>query len=109
MYGFWSKITYFIIFLFFSKIGQEKVFFDLVERKLAILDYKDMDLKSRKFCIFLKGLVHGCWSKTGNLLFFVLKQNRPKQSSLSRSRRKVTFFDYINVNLKSRNICILYT
>ena len=59
-----------------------------------------MDLKKSE--ILHVSLVHGCWSKIGNLLFFILKQNRPKQSSLSRSRRKVTFFDYINVNLKCR-------
>ena len=94
---------------YFSKTGHNNVFCDLLDRKLAILDYKNMDLKKSEFFFLLKGVVHWFWSKIGNLLFFVLKQNRPRQSSLSRSRRKVTFFDYINVNLKSRNICFLYT
>ena len=41
--------------LLFSKIGQKKVFFDLVDRKLAILDYKNMDLKKSEF-FFSKGV-----------------------------------------------------
>ena len=77
------------------------MFFDLVDRKIAH-GFKKV---GNFACFFSPWLL----VKNGNLLFFILKQNRPKQSSLSRSRRKVTFFDYINVNLKSRNICFLYT
>ena len=46
----------FYSFLFFSKIGQKKVFFDLVDRKLAILDYKNMDLKKSEILHFSKGV-----------------------------------------------------
>ena len=35
-------------FVFFSKIGQKKVFSDLLDRKLAILYYKNIDLKKSK-------------------------------------------------------------
>ena len=36
VHGFWSKNGNFVLFVFFSKIGQKKVFSDLVDRKQAI-------------------------------------------------------------------------
>ena len=39
-------------FVFFSKIGQKKVFDDLLDRKLAILYYKNIDLKTSKVLHF---------------------------------------------------------
>ena len=59
-------------FVFFSKIGQTKVFSDLLDRKLAILYHKNIDLKKSKVLHFFKvpGLVHGFWSKNGNFVLF---------------------------------------
>ena len=45
------------------------MFCDLVDTKLAILDYR-------------QGLVHGFCSKIGNLVLFSFEQNRPKLSVL---------------------------
>ena len=58
--------------VFFSKIGQKKVFSDPLDRKLAILYYKDIDLKKSKVLHFFKvpGLVHGFWAKNGVLFSF---------------------------------------
>ena len=46
---------------FLRKIGQENVFYDILERELAILSYKNIKLKKKneKLTFFLKGLTHG--------------------------------------------------
>ena len=51
--------------LFLSNIGQENVFYDILERKNAFLSYWNKKLKSRKIHIFPKGLTHGFWPKNG--------------------------------------------
>ena len=55
-----AKIMKFFYLLFLGKISNKKVFGNVLDRRLAFLDYKNMDLKkSRKIGIFPKGLVHG--------------------------------------------------
>ena len=46
--GFLSKIGDFSIFFLIDKIGQENVFYDILERKNAFLDYKNIKLKKWK-------------------------------------------------------------
>ena len=56
----WPFFTYF----FLDNIGQKNVFYDILERKNAILGYKNKKLKTnRKKDIFPKGLVHGLGPK----------------------------------------------
>ena len=55
----WSIIGHFSIFLFLSIIGQQNVFYDILERKSAFLGYKTACSKSGKIEIFAKGLTHG--------------------------------------------------
>ena len=43
----------------FSKINQENVFDDILEKKNPVLDFKKRSSKSQKIGIFPKGLVHG--------------------------------------------------
>ena len=43
-------------FFFLGNIGQEKVFYDILERKNAFLGYKNK--KSRKIDIFPTGITH---------------------------------------------------
>ena len=58
-------------FVFFSKISQKKVFSDLLDRKLAILYYKNIDLKKSKTLHFFKGVSVSVFAKKiGNLVFF---------------------------------------
>ena len=58
----------------------EKVFGDVLYRKPAFLDHKNIDLKmSRKICIFPKGLVHGFCQKFQIGLFSLCKQIWPMQ------------------------------
>ena len=53
-----SKLTFFHVFFFFGKIGQEKVFDDILQRK-KLLQTINNELKNLKIGIFSKGLVHG--------------------------------------------------
>ena len=44
--------------IFFGNIGEENVFYDILERKNAFLAYKNKKSKSGKIDIFPKGLTH---------------------------------------------------
>ena len=46
-------------FFFWGNIGQENVFYDILERKNAFLGYKNKKLKNSKNCIFSNGSTHG--------------------------------------------------
>ena len=53
----------FLQIFFLGNKGQENVFYDIVERKNAFLEYENKKSKSRKIDIFPKGLTHGFRSK----------------------------------------------
>ena len=53
-----QKWPFFQLF-FLGNIGQENVFYDILERKNALLGYKNKKSKSRKIDIFPNGLTHG--------------------------------------------------
>ena len=42
---FWSKIGHFFDFFFLGKIGREKLFSNFLDRKIAFLDYKNINIK----------------------------------------------------------------
>ena len=50
-------------FFFLGNIGQENVFYNILERKNAFLAYKKRSLNSREIEIFPKGLTHGFGQK----------------------------------------------
>ena len=56
---FWFKNGHFSNFFFLGKIGQENVFYDILEAKNAFLGYKNTKFKKSKVDIFAKGLTHG--------------------------------------------------
>ena len=63
-----------------STKGQKEASFGLQHRKIAFIDYGNIDLrKSKKFCSFPKVLVHGFGQNLESTSFFGFKQNRPKQ------------------------------
>jgi len=63
-----AKILNFLYPFFLAKIGQEKVFGNVLDRKLVFLDFKNIaSKKSRKIGIFPKGLVHGFVQNFENL------------------------------------------
>ena len=53
-----KKWPFFHVF-FFCNIGQENAFYNILERKNAVLAHKKESSKSRKIEIFPKGLTHG--------------------------------------------------
>ena len=86
--------------LFFSKIGQKKVFCSLLDRRLAILDYKNIDLKKSK-------IFHSPWflvniRKFCPLLFFSKKDQ--KRVFCDFVDRKLAILDYKNIHLKKSKI-----
>ena len=67
---FWSKIGHFSIFLFLSVIGQENVFYDILERKNAFLGYKNSKFKKWRNWDFCKGVNSWFWSKIRHFSMF---------------------------------------
>ena len=63
-HGFGPKLAIFPSF-FFGNIGQENVFYDILERKNAFLCYKNKKFKKSKNWHFFKGVNPWFWSKNG--------------------------------------------
>ena len=57
-----QKWPFFQLF-FLGNIGQENVFYDILERKNDFLDYKDKKFKKSKNSHFFKGVNPSFWSK----------------------------------------------
>ena len=57
-----------MLFSFSAKKGKNFVFCSLVDRREAILDYKNIDLKKWKILHLFRGLVNGSWSKFGSFV-----------------------------------------
>ena len=66
---FWSKNGHFSNF-FLGNIGQENVFYDILERKTAFLGYKNKKFKKSKNWDFFKGVNQWFWSKNGHFSIF---------------------------------------
>ena len=86
---FCSKNGHFFEVFFLGNIGQENVFYDILETKKPFLGYKNNKLKtSRKIDIFPKGLTHGFGRKMAIFSHFFLRQDRPWKCLLWYSRTK---------------------
>ena len=57
---------------FWGNIGQENVFYDILERENALLGYKNKKLKKSKNWHFSKGVNPWFWSKNGHFSIFFL-------------------------------------
>ena len=66
-----SKNGLFLDFLFLGIIGQENVFYDILERKNVFLEYKNKKFKQTKKWHFSKGVNQWFWSKNGHLSNFI--------------------------------------
>ena len=64
-----KKWEFFQLF-YLGNIGQESVFYDIVERKNAFLSYKKRNSKCRKNWHFSKGVNPRFWSKNGHFSNF---------------------------------------
>ena len=67
---FWSKNGHFSKFYFLGNIGQENVYYDILERKNALLGYKNNKFKDSKNWHFSKGVNPWFWSKNGHFSNF---------------------------------------
>ena len=85
---FWSKNGHFSKFFFLGNIGQENVFYDILERKNAFLGYKNKKFKQSKIDFFPKGLTHGFGLKMAIFQSFFFRQYRPGKCLLWYSRTK---------------------
>ena len=95
-HGFGPKMAIFPTF-FLGKIGQENVFYDILERKNVFLGYKNKHIKISKKCHFSKLVNPRFWFKNGRFLqFLFFGQYRPGQSLLRYSRTKNAFQGYKN-------------
>ena len=56
--------------IFFGNIGQENVFYDILEPKYAFQGYKNKKLKKSKNWNFSKGVNPWFWSKIGHFSNF---------------------------------------
>ena len=83
---FWSKNGHFSNFFFLGNIGQENVFYDILERKNAFLGYKNKKIKRSKNRHFSKGVDPWLWSKSAIFWTFFLRQYRPEKCLLRYSR-----------------------
>ena len=85
---FWSKNGHFSNFFFFCKIGQENVFYYILERKNSFLGYKKKKFKKSKNCVFSKRVNQWFWSKNGHFSNLFLTRIRPGKCRLRYSRTK---------------------
>ena len=86
---FWSKTSHISIFFFLGIIGQENVFYDILEQKTAFLGYKNSKFKKwKKMAIFAKGLTNGSGLKLAIFLSFVFRHYRVGKCVLRYSRTK---------------------
>ena len=72
----------FIHLVVLGNIGQENVFYDILERRNAFLRYKNNKFKKSKIDIFPKGLVHSSGPKLAIFPFCIFRQYRPGKSVL---------------------------
>ena len=84
------------MFFFLCNIGQENVFYNILERKSAFLGYKNSVFKRWKKGDFCKGVNPWFWSKIGHYsIFFFFRHHRPGKCLLRYSRTIKTPFQAI--------------
>ena len=101
----------FSAFFFLGNIGQENVYYDILERKNPFLGYKNKKLKKSKNLYFSKGLTHAFGLKMAispsffflrnfaqeNVFYDILEQKK-RLSRLSKQEvqkvEKLTFFQW---------------
>ena len=106
-HGFGPKIAIFPTSFFLGKIGQENVFYDILERKKAFLGYKNKTCKKSKNCYFSKGVNPSFLDK--NVLFcdfFLLGEIAQENVFYYILERKNAFLGSKKRSLKSQKISI---
>ena len=105
---FWSENGHFFNLSFLGNIGQENVFYDILKRKIAFVDYKNKKLKKSENCDNSKGV--NPWFLYKKWPFFQLpfaRQYRPeKRLCFQYSRTKNARLGYKKRSSESRKIAI---
>ena len=97
---FWSKNSHFSIF-FLVNIGQENVFYDILQRKHAFLGYKNKMFKKSKNWHFYKEVNPWFRSKNGDFSILFFSQYRTgKMSFTIFKNEKNAFLGYKNKKFK---------
>ena len=95
-----QKWTFFQLF-FEGNIGQENVFYDIVERKIAFLGYKNKKFKKSKKRQFSKGVNRWFWSKNDDFSNFFFSGNKGQEHDFyDILERKIAFLGYKNKKFK---------
>ena len=98
---FWSKNGYSSNFIFFGNIGQENVFYDILERKNAFLCYNNMNFEKSKNWHFSKGVNPWFLSKNGHFCNFFFLGNIGQENVLyDILERKNAFLCYKNMKFE---------
>ena len=89
---FWSKNGPFSNFYCLCNIGQENVFYDILERKNPFLGYKNKKFKKSKNSHFSKGLKPQFLSKIGHFsnFFFYLIQAREMSFTIFQNKKTLS-------------------
>ena len=91
----------FIKLFFLGNIGQENVFYDILERKNAFLGYKNKKFKMSKNWHFSKGVNPWFWSKNGHFSNFFGGSNIDQEHVFYNIlERKNAFLGYKNKKFK---------
>ena len=85
---------------FLGNIGQEKVFYDILEQKIPFLAIKTQSSKSRKIHIFPSGLTHAFGPNMAIFPAFFLGNIGQENVFYEILEPKNTFLDYINTKFK---------
>ena len=98
-----QKRLFFQLF-FLGNIGQENVFYDILERKNAFLGYKNNKFKKSKNWHFSKGVNPWFWSKNGHFFNFFFSGNIGRENVFyDILDRKNAFLGYKNKLKKLKN------
>ena len=97
---FWSKNDHFSNTFFLGNIDQENVFYDILERKNALLGYKNKKLKQSKNWRFAKGVNPWFWSKNGHFYNFFLGNIDQEHVFYDILERRNAFLGYKNKKCK---------
>ena len=87
-HGFHPKMTIFPNLFFLGNIGQQNVFYDILERKNGFLGYKNKKFKKSKNCYFSKDVNTWFWSRNEHCSNFLFRQYRVGKCLLRYSRTK---------------------
>ena len=95
-----AKIWKFLYPFFLFKTGQEKVFGDVLDRKQAFLDYRNIDLKKPQNLHLSKGVSPWFWPNYEISLSLLLAKIGKENIFGNVLDRKRAFLNYKNIDLQ---------